>query len=1042
MWDTSEDCVFIWFFTGDARAHVAMARGVWLLVLWVAAASADRHDTSNTTESEHTTLPATPPIPLRPEYAHPAGVEGLDPYNSEKNHLQPHHKDYTEEDYDGESHKEDDHENRDDADELPSLSGDHLLQSSTDDLPMFLLEPQHAFVVRNKPAMLRCRAANALQVYFKCNDVRSVASTQFEFVDPQSGVRIVEAECNVTRDQLDEYFGEDRFTCTCYAWSSRGDIRSQPAVVELAYLKKPFAVSPSSTSVEAGAAASLRCSPPAAAPPPRISWLKHGSPLQQDHNAQITAEGNLLISRATLQDMANYSCVAENIAGKRISEPALLTVYVNGGWSAWGPWTQCRCNGRSASGQRRTRTCTEPHPLNGGAPCQGQAVQRTSDCLPCQTALPGRWGAWSEWSVCGADCRQTRRRACTGDTPCSGAHAQHADCVGDYCGVHGVAAHSDIPLYIGIAVAVVVFLAGAAVVYKLLQRKTRDHSLYTMTRTDFQPEIYPTVEKQSLSLAPDLMQHRPPRYEHPQPDSRAEHHYDVPHLTNSYASPVDHQITPCASSKGQSDDYESKPYSESEHSASSCFTSSGSMYDAANESVTLQLAELVSNSPTSQSLSVSGAGARLALPAAGVALSIPEAALSRGRREQIYVAVVKDDRYRPRLGKGITQLSPVVKCGPPRLQLNKSVILQIPHCASLKHGFWNLSLYAIDHNSSKPDNTQPQWKKIVGLGQETINTPVFTQLDSDKIFLVTDMLSTFVLVGESFNGKAVKALQLAIYAPAVLNETSSEYNIRLYVFEDTLCAAYYCQEQEKKLGGVLLERPKTLLFQDGGSNLCLNLEHVSPGWKAKPGIGFQEIPFNHVWSSNYNALHCSFVLERTHDCDNIDFIISTCQRTNPSYKQTFRISLEDVRSRSPRGRSPRTDSQRSFNITENLLDARLCREEGNENIKRNITVTEAGINECAGEGPFKLSARLKRQLCSILDPPNARGNDWRALASRLGVDRYTTWFATKSSPTEAILELWECRERSPGAIASLAAAFRQMERHDAADLLQSRPSWL
>lgn len=81
----------------------------------------------------------------------------------------------------------------------------------------------------------------------------------------------------------------------------------------------------------------------------------------------------------------------------------------------------------------------------------------------------------------------------------------------------------------------------------------------------------------------------------------------------------------------------------------------GSMYDAANESVTLQLAELVSNSPTSQSLSVSSGGARLALPAAGVALSVAEGALSRGRREQIYVAVVKDDRYRPRLGKGNSQ---------------------------------------------------------------------------------------------------------------------------------------------------------------------------------------------------------------------------------------------------------------------------------------------------------------------------------------------------------------------------------------------------
>lgn len=99
---------------------------------------------------------------------------------------------------------------------------------------MFLLEPEHAFVVRNKPATLKCRAASALQVYFKCNGVRAVKSTQFEFVDPQTGVRIVEAECNVTRDQVEEYFGEKRFSCECYAWSSRGNIKSQPAVVEIA----------------------------------------------------------------------------------------------------------------------------------------------------------------------------------------------------------------------------------------------------------------------------------------------------------------------------------------------------------------------------------------------------------------------------------------------------------------------------------------------------------------------------------------------------------------------------------------------------------------------------------------------------------------------------------------------------------------------------------------------------------------------------------------------------------------------------------------
>lgn len=60
-------------------------------------------------------------------------------------------------------------------------------------------------------------------------------------------------------------------------------------------------MSPSPTSVEAGLTASLRCSSPEAVPPPRVAWLKHGTPLQQDHNVVISAEGNLVISRATLQ---------------------------------------------------------------------------------------------------------------------------------------------------------------------------------------------------------------------------------------------------------------------------------------------------------------------------------------------------------------------------------------------------------------------------------------------------------------------------------------------------------------------------------------------------------------------------------------------------------------------------------------------------------------------------------------------------------------------------------------------------------------------
>lgn len=64
--------------------------------------------------------------------------------------------------------------------------------------------------------------------------MRWVGSSQQEFVDPQSGMRIVEAECNVTRNQVEEYFGKEAFRCDCIAWTGRGQIKSQPAFVEVA----------------------------------------------------------------------------------------------------------------------------------------------------------------------------------------------------------------------------------------------------------------------------------------------------------------------------------------------------------------------------------------------------------------------------------------------------------------------------------------------------------------------------------------------------------------------------------------------------------------------------------------------------------------------------------------------------------------------------------------------------------------------------------------------------------------------------------------
>jgi len=73
----------------------------------------------------------------------------------------------------------------------------------------------------------------------------------------------------------------------------------------------------------------LRCIPPDGIPMPVISWVRDGRTIdpKRDPNYIITADGHLLIAQTRLSDMGNYSCVAENIASRRVSEPALLTVY-------------------------------------------------------------------------------------------------------------------------------------------------------------------------------------------------------------------------------------------------------------------------------------------------------------------------------------------------------------------------------------------------------------------------------------------------------------------------------------------------------------------------------------------------------------------------------------------------------------------------------------------------------------------------------------------------------------------------------------------
>jgi leucine-rich repeat transmembrane protein FLRT len=102
--------------------------------------------------------------------------------------------------------------------------------------PLFLEEHEDAYVVKSKAGTLSCRAAHALQLYFICNgeEVRAKHHSAHEFVDPMTGIRQLEVKVDISRNDVEEYFGLDGYCCECIAWSSFGQVKSRRAKVIVA----------------------------------------------------------------------------------------------------------------------------------------------------------------------------------------------------------------------------------------------------------------------------------------------------------------------------------------------------------------------------------------------------------------------------------------------------------------------------------------------------------------------------------------------------------------------------------------------------------------------------------------------------------------------------------------------------------------------------------------------------------------------------------------------------------------------------------------
>uniref|UniRef100_A0A8C6ZNK7 Netrin receptor UNC5 n=1 Tax=Nothoprocta perdicaria TaxID=30464 RepID=A0A8C6ZNK7_NOTPE len=376
-------------------------------------------------------------------------------------------------------------------------------------------------------------------------------------------------------------------------------------------------------------------------------------------------------------------------------------------------------------------------------------------------------------------------------------------------------------------------------------------------------------------------------------------------------------------------------------------------------------------------------GGRLVIPNTGVSLLIPHGAIPEESSWEIYLAITQRESSLQPDGPDVL-LGPEVSCGPSDVSVSTPFALTIPHCAELNSEHWNIHL--------KKKTQQGKWEEVMSVEEET--TSCYCLLDPYACHILLNSFGTYALIGEPISDCAVRQLKVAVFGCMSCN--SLDYNLRVYCMDNTPCAFQEVVSDEKLQGGQLLEEPKLLHFRGNTFSLQISVLDIPPFlWRIKPFTACQEVPFSRVWCSNQAPLHCAFSLERY---------------TPATTQLSCKICVRQVKGH-----------EQILQIQTSIL----------ENERETITFfAHDDTNFAAQMGPkaFKIPYSIRQRICATFDTPSAKGKDWQMLAQKNSINRNLSYFATQSSPSAVILDLWEARHQHDGDLDSLACALEEIGR--------------